>query len=332
MNLSLPGISIIVPTFKRVEQTRNTLSLLCQSNGWNSQFFPEVILADSTEDQSIKNLASEFNNPTPVYVAPVVPGIATNKNLGAKTAQNELLIFCDSDMEVESDTLINTLIYLKEHNNSAMVTGQVIWKGGERDGQLDRPRKEDRMEKIDETIFVEAIYSRYMATYKSLFWRVGGYDEKLFNMRGEGSDLSIRYWRSGLPLSYDEKIKVHHVHDAQSSATRSIENPERGIIRDLILLGFKYQISRLDSPNFAKTLNWLTDQFGYRDKYIVIESMIALLPYFWENKERMEKSRQGVPNAYDFKFLDVFTKRELFLECIKQASERIREARVKVFK
>ncbi len=85
MNLSLPGISIIVPTFRRVDQTRKSLSLLYLSRGWNSQFFPEVILADSTKDESVKTLASEFNNPTPMYVAPSVPSIATNKKIGAKT-------------------------------------------------------------------------------------------------------------------------------------------------------------------------------------------------------------------------------------------------------
>lgn len=327
----MSGVSIIIPTFKRVAQTDKTLTLLYKSLGWNKEFIPEVLIADSTPDEQIKNLVAEFNHPTPLYVRPQNPGIAANKNAGAKTAKNELLIFCDSDMEVESDTLINTLIYLKEHKAAAMVGGQVIWRGGEKDGQLDRPRKEDRMEKIEDTVYVEAIYSRYMATYKSIFWEVGGYDEELFNMRGEGSDLSIKYWRSGLPLAYSEKIKVHHVHEVEATATRHINYPERGIIKDLIQLGFKYGLGREESPNFAKTLNWLTEQCGDADKYIIIESIVELLPYFWENREKIEKSRNNIPNNYDFKFLDVFTKRELFLDCIKKAEERIISARKRAF-
>lgn len=132
-------------------------------------------------------------------------------------------------------------------------------------------------------------------------------------------------------MSYNEKIRVHHVHDAPSAATRHIEHPQRGIIRDLIQLGFKYGLSDKDSPNFAKTLAWITDKFGEKDKYIIIESIVSILPYFWENREKIEKSRQNIPNTYDFKFLDVFTKKELFFDCIKKAEERIKEAREKAF-
>lgn len=325
------GISIIIPTFKRVEQTDKTLTILYKSSGWNRDYLPEIVIADSTPDDSIKKILTEFMDPVPLYIRPQLTGIAANKNVGANLAKNELIIFCDSDMEVESDTLINTLMYLQSHKNVAMVGGQVIWKGGELDGQHDRPRREDRMKKIDETTYVEAIYSRYMATYKTLFWQVGGYDEDVFNMRGEGSDLSIRFWRSGLPLGFNEQIKVHHVDDASSSATRHIQHPERGIIRDLIQLGFKYGLSDEESPNFAKTLAWVTEQFGEKDKYIIIDSIVSLLPYFWENREKIEKSRENIPREYDFKFLDVFTKNDMFVDCVEKAEERIRKAREKLF-
>lgn len=328
---NLPAISIVIPTFKRVDQTRKTLSLLYQSAGWNKEYLPEVIIADSTPDNSIENIVSEFLRPSPIFIRPENPGISTNKNTGAKKALQEILIFCDSDMEVENDTLINTLMYLKEHPTAAMVGGQVIWRGGKLDNQLDRPRKEDRMMEIADATYVEAIYSRYLATYKSLFWQTGGYDEEIFNMRGEGSDLSIRFWRSGLPLAFSQEIRVHHVHEATDTATRKIEHPERGIIRDLIQLAYKYGVSQKESPNFAGTLRWLTQQFQDKDKYIILESMVSLLPYFWDNREKIEKSRQSIPNQYDFKFLDVFTKRELFEDCIRQAAGKIREARIVAF-
>lgn len=325
------SVSIIIPTYKRVDQTKRTVSLLYQSKGWNSEYVAEVIIADSTEDDSIKNILSQFSNPTPIYIKPEIPGIASNKNAGARQAKYDLVIFCDSDMEVESDTLLNSLMYLRDHPTAGMAGGRVIWKGGEKDGQNDRPRSEDRMEKIGETTYVEALYSRFVATYKKIFWEAGGYDETIFNMRGEGSDLSIRYWRSGFPLTYDEKIRVHHVYEATDAATRHITSPERGIIRDLIQLGYKYGMMDGDNSNFAKTLNWLTDQFGENDKYVIIESVVSLLSYFWENRERIEKGRQNIPNVYDFKFLDVFSKKDLFADCIGKAAERVKEARNMAF-
>lgn len=329
---NLPKVSIVIPAYLRAEQTKKTLLNLYESTGWNSGFIPEVIVADSSPDDSVKNILPELKNPVPFYIRPKISGIAANKNAGAGNSRNEILIFCDSDMEVEPDALIHTLSCLLDHPQVAMVGGKVIWKGSGKEGQLDRPRKEDRMQTVNGTCFTEVIYSRFMATYRSLFFQIGGYDEELFNMRGEGSDLSIRYWRSGLPLAFDEKIIVHHVYDAPQTATRHIEHPERGIIRDLIQLGYKYGLSRDESPNFAKTLQWLTDEFGERDKYIIIESIVSLLPYFWENREKVEKCTSKIPLEYDFKFLDIFTKNSEFLECVQKAEERIREAREKAFR
>ena len=328
--MTLP-VSIVIPCFKRVSQTKKTLELLLASDGLNDDFSLELIVADSSPDNSLCEMLQSFSYPIK-YVRPEKVGIAANKNQGAKLSKNELLIFCDSDMEVEPTTLVTAINCLKERSKTAMLTGQVVWKKEGVNGQLDRPRKEDRMEKVSQEEYLEAIYSRFLITYKSIFWQVGGYDEELFNMRGEGSDLSIRYWRSGFPLGYNPKIKVHHVHDAEIAVTRNIDFPERGIIRDLIQLGYKYGLKRAESINFAKTLVWLKDQFGDKDKYIIIENIVSLLPYFWENQEKIEKSGKNIPSVYDFKFLDVFTKKELFLDCLNQAEERLKPARDKAFK
>lgn len=327
----LPGVSIIVPAYKRAVQTKKTLDLLLRDQNSAVIFTPQVIVVDASPDDSIKKMLSSYTSPYLSYVKSEKNGIAAAKNTGAGHATFELLIFCDSDMEVESDTIGKTLDYLRGHKTVAMAGGQVIWKGGDHDGHLDRPRKEDRQEVVENTVYAEALYSRYIATYKSLFEKVGGYDEVLFNMRGEGSDLSIRYWRSGLPLGYDENIRVHHVEGAEVAVTRHVEFPERGILRDLIQLGFKYGLKREESSNFAHTLKWLSDMFPNREAYIVIESMISLLPYFWENKEKLEKSKVSIPHVYDFTFLDVFTKRELLLDCVNCAGGKIEDARLRAF-
>ena len=211
----LPLLSIIIPAYKRAKQVRKTLELIYKSNGWKKRYIPEDIISDASPDDSVKKIIPKFVNPAPIYHRPDKPGIAASKNSAMKRTNFEIIIICDSDMEVEFDTLINTLTYLKGHPTAAMVSGQIIWKGGQKSGELDRPRKEDRIKTVDGTDYIEAIYSRFFATYKSLFWQARGYDEEIFNMRGEGSDLSIKYWRSGFPLAYTDRIRVHHVHEAE---------------------------------------------------------------------------------------------------------------------
>ncbi len=142
---------------------------------------------------------------------------------------------------------------IKKQQTAGVVTGQIIWRSGLKDGQLDRPRPEDRMTTIEGTTYVEAIYSRYIATYRQVFWELGGYDEEVFNMRGEGSDLSIRYWRAGYPLVYEESIKVYHVHETEGGIIRGVSHPEWGIAKDLLLLAYKYDIDD-KSKNFIDTV------------------------------------------------------------------------------
>lgn len=312
-------LSIIVPCYKRVNQTKKTLKLLLASRGWGKDFESELIVADCTPDSSLKKALQIFGRKVR-YVRPQEPGISVNKNAGARVAKGDILIFCDSDIEVEKETLKEVVVAFQKHPKTAMLMGKAVWRGGEKDGQNDRPRIEDRILEYRGTKFVEAIYGRFMATYKDLFWQVGGFDEELFNMRGEGSDLSIRYWRSGAPLVFEPKVKTHHVFGASDAITRNIAHPERGIIRDLVVLGFKYGLIGKDG-NFAKTLVWLKKWYGESDKYAIIESVVELLPYFVKNWEKIKESKKAVPNKYDFKFLEIFSDRKLFERCVDSYDE-----------
>lgn len=309
-------VSVVIPCYKRIKQTKKTITLLFQSQGWGKEFKAQIIVADSTPNDSLKKALLPLF-PKIKYLHPKKKGISSNKNAGAKVAKGDILIFCDSDIEVEKNTLLNTLFAFKNHPKAAMIMGKVIWRGGEKDGQVDRPSIDDRILKYKDTAFIEVIYGRFMATYKKIFWKVGGFDEELFNMRGEGSDLSIRYWRSGFPLVFEPKIKVHHVFGAPEAITRNIPHPERGPIRDLIILGFKYGLFGKEG-NFAKTLDWLKRRFGSSDKYVIIESVVNLLPYFSKNWQKIKKSREKVPKKYDFKFLEVFSQEKLFRKCVDE--------------
>lgn len=325
-------ISIVVPVFKRVDQTLDTINLLLGSEGVGREFDLEVIAADSTPDNELKlALQKEFNKKV-IYTRPQIPGIASNKNQGASLSTGEILIFCDSDMEVEKDTILNTISSLREHKTAAAVSGQVFWRTGEKDGALDRPRPEDRIKKIENTSYTEAIYSRYIATYRKVFWNVGRYDEKVFNLRGEGSDLSIRYWRTGYPLVFEKSIKVHHIHDAPDSAALRISHPEWGIAKDLLILAYKYDMFDGEYENFNSTVAANFKQFGEENCFRLLQGIGKHLEFIAQVKPILDAEKKEMKIVYDFKFLEIFSNKELFEKCIKEAEVRLHEVREKVFK
>jgi glycosyltransferase involved in cell wall biosynthesis len=324
------SLSVIVPTYKRIDQTLKTIDLLRTSDGAGTIFELEIIVSDSTPDESMKQAIHGAYGDTIRYVKPPHEGIAANKNAGAKAASHPILIFADSDMEVEKNTLLATVESLKTHTTAAMVGGFVMWKGGPDDRMKDRPRSEDRMMRRANTAYIEALYSRYVATYKEVFWYVGGYDEAVFNMRGEGSDLSIRYWRAGYPLVFDESIIVHHVHDVPDAAAVRVAHSEWGIARDLLLLGYKYKMFDGEWNAFASTVAMNFSPFGMRSAYRMLQGIGHNLDMIASAKNTLDVFRATDTPKYDFKFLEIFSNASLFEACVNEAERSLLEAR-KVF-
>jgi len=305
-------VSVIVPCYKRISQTVKTIGLIFNSKNFEG----EVIAVDSTRDNSLKKaLFKKFKNKDFSYLKPKKIGISINKNRGAKKAKHTILIFCDSDIEIEKDTILKTIKALKKQKKAAALTGRVFWKTKK---TLDRPRKEDRMIKKGNTVFVENIFSRYMATYKDVFLKVGGYDEKAFNMRGEGADLSVRYWRNGWPLVFEKSIKVYHVHEAKESIALRVKHPEWLIAKDRLLLALKYD--SLDSEdNFAETMNMIFSKFKKQGYFRVLQGIGKNIDFICKNKNIKAKKAE-----YDFKFFEVFSKKPLLEKALSRAEKKLK--------
>ena len=324
-------ISCVIPAYKRVDQTLLTIELLLGSEGIGSMLELELILADSTPDDSLKNAVTEKFADRVRYVRPDHEGIAANKNAGAKAASHQVLIFCDSDMEVEKNTIAQAAESLRTHETAAMVGGFVMWKGGPDDRHKDRPRSEDRMMRRGDIIYIEALYSRFLATYRDIFWLVGGYDEDVFNMRGEGSDLSIRYWRLGYPLIFNESVVVHHVHDAPDAAAVRVSHAEWGIARDLLLLGYKYSMFEEDWQSFATTVSMNFSPLGMRGSYRMLQGIGRSLEKIVEAKPKLDVFKATDRPEYNFKFLEIFSDIPTFDSCIAGAATRLKHVRAKAF-
>lgn len=321
-------ISIIVPAFHRINQTIQTIRCILSSDGNGTIFVPEIIVSDSTPDVSLRQAIQTAFGDAVRYVKPEQPGIATGKNRGAEAASHEILIFCDSDIEVEPGTIVRTLEALAKPTVAA-VTANVIWRGGEKDGQTDIPHTNDRLHTRDGITYLEALYSRYMATYRTFFCEAGGYDSQVFNMRGEGSDLSIRYWRQGFPLTIDQTITVHHVFDAPDASALRIKNAHWGVVKDMLLLAYKYDMLDADCPNFANTVRTNLSKLGEMSHYAILQGIGQNLDFITMVKPIIDAQKQSMNPVYDFKFLEVFSDTKKLTMCLDDATQRLANYGVK---
>lgn len=315
-NVRMVFVSIIVPCFKRVEQTVKALKLLKASLVF-SGLKGEILVSDNSPDTLLeKRIKQEFKKEI-IYLRCLEKGIAANKNNGASVAQGNILIFCDTDIEVRKDTISQTILALKKTPSYAMVGGKVIWSSGE----IDRPKSEDRIHTLNGSSYIEVLYSRYIATYTEVFKAVGMYDTVLFNMRGEGADLSTAYWRQGYPLGYRDDIVVTHVVGTDSSAIR-IPHIEYALAKDFFLLACKYNMFDTEYPHFLKTVNAYFSQFGDAASSKMLRG-IGVYREDIEKALRNFSSQKYKKPVYDFRFLEVFSDKALLKKCIHEAEKRL---------
>ena len=316
-------ISIIVPAYKRTDQAITTIKLLLAAQLRLIDQM-EIIVVDNSPNNNLKKRLALLPAHNIKYLHLLEKNIAKNKNIGAKKAKGQILIFCDSDIEIESNTILETINHFIHQKSAAAVGGKVFWKNNPYQ-KIDRPRKEDRVLKIAAVNYTEALYSRYFATYKKIFCHIGGYDEKVFYMHGEGSDLSIRYWRAGFPLTYNPKIKVHHVFDAPDSIALRIAHADWKVAKDYLLLAYKYNALALAGGNYAKTININYQKFQQLANWHIIQGIGQNINDICRAKKIIDQYKLHDQPKYNFKFLEVFSDKTQFLQCIKKSPQRLNQ-------
>ena len=92
-------VSIIIPTFSASLTLKECLASIFSSS-FND--YEVIVVSDNSTDDSVK-IASEFN--TNIIELPENKGPGNARNEGAKIAQGDILLFIDSDVIINKDSL-----------------------------------------------------------------------------------------------------------------------------------------------------------------------------------------------------------------------------------
>lgn len=98
---NLVKVSVIIPAFNEEKVIENCLNSLAKQSYQNLEV---IVIDDGSTDETrekVTNLVSQINNLKLLKQDHKGPGEA--RNLGAKMAAGEILVFVDSDMEFEND-------------------------------------------------------------------------------------------------------------------------------------------------------------------------------------------------------------------------------------
>ena len=228
-------VSIIIPSLGRTDQLRNFIGAIL-SQDFECRMEIIVVMDGSDCEDAAKALEGEFGNRQNLLfdVSRTRRGSAAAKNVGARIASGELLIFLDDDT-IPSRSWLRFLI--------GSYSAEIVGVGGS-ERKRDRPSlltrllhslyggRTGRITKSGVVIsnyspdkrgseFVDCLQGCNMSFRRDAFLRIGGFDENFIGTAyREETDLSIRIGATG-KLLFTPKAMVDHLEEPHGGNTPS---------------------------------------------------------------------------------------------------------------
>ena len=215
-----PTFSIVVPTFRRPDALEETLAAILRLDYRADRY--EVIVVDDGADDETAGIVHRFrgHGVELMIEAQTHRGAACARNLGARLAGGEMLLFCDDDMILEPSYLRLHLL-VRERHGDAVVSG--AWRfspkvmealGRSPFGRyrihLERGFQEDGggrpLEGDPGCLLMPLLGSGNLVLRRDRFWEIGGFDEDFPVAGAEDQDFSIRARAAGALLLLDTNI------------------------------------------------------------------------------------------------------------------------------
>jgi len=208
---SANGISIVVPTFKRVDLCQNLLESLQVSIREVAEP-TEILLIDNSppeEAAKIKQLCDRFC--ACYHYQPI--SVSAKRSFGGKIARYDLLLFIDSDCEAAPNAIASHCRLYREYPEVVAVLGKTEFKGA----------KNFLWRSLELTPFLVPFHlgdregtriwgpSNNLSCRKTVFQKVGGFDSNFPNQPGgEDVDFGYRLYRKKYLLTTCPDALVYH--------------------------------------------------------------------------------------------------------------------------
>lgn len=190
--------SIIIPTYNRANSLERCLRALPHD--------AEVIVVDDGSEDETSKVPGRVAHPRLTYVRQLNHGPAVARNLGARIATGEILIFTDDDCVPAQGwpwPLVERL--RKEPDEIGGVGGAVLPL---KDGVVSRYSTFHRI--LEPPVSCSYLVTANCAYRRDAFEAAGGFDETIHTPGGEDPDLAFRVRARGYRLVFEPSATVSH--------------------------------------------------------------------------------------------------------------------------
>ena len=136
-------------------------------------------------------------------------GPAAARNTGIRVSTGDVIALVDDDCEPSPGWLAAGLDALRRAGPEAVVAGAITRSGAE-ENLVSRFNNVSYLRQENYVRYSKAFVTANVILHRSVFNRVGGFDESFPEAAGEDWDWARRAGRLGVPIVYDEKAAIDH--------------------------------------------------------------------------------------------------------------------------
>ena len=212
--MSIPEISVVIPTYNRIDTLRHVLPSLLRQDLRADRY--EIVVADSQSNDGTAAYLAEvaIDYPRVRHLPGPYTGRAMARNAGIAAARGGVVMFTDADIIASSDLVSRHLAHHTSREDVAVVGMELQVSSLEDYERLrDRPR-ERRPLHPDSRKTLSWLYflTGNASVRKRDLDRVGRFDENFTGYGHEDLELGYRLQRAGITIVYDRAAIDYHWH------------------------------------------------------------------------------------------------------------------------
>lgn len=230
--------SIIIPTFNSIKTIEPLLHSLDNQSMASSDF--EIIVVDDLSTDGTREFLHSHKTESlfQLIMQDKNSGIGAARNRAIGIAKSDILLFLDSDMEVDPDWVENHTVPMEngEWDGSVGKVTHDINSSSVFTRYLNDPRRGAKRFDEDQQLNHKYFLFGNASLRKKFIIGVGGFDEKIIKWGGEELDLILRIEsKVTLKLRYNSSAKaIHHQQRSLEDTCKLLENFGANIVPYLI--------------------------------------------------------------------------------------------------
>jgi glycosyltransferase involved in cell wall biosynthesis len=210
--LDAPELSVVIPTYNRLDTLREVLPTLLAQDLAPSQY--ELLVCDSNSTDATAQYLAQLRtkHPSVRHLPAPYSGRAAARNAGIAAARGELIVFNDADI-LASPNLLSTHARRHRQRSAIAVVGLEVQVSNLADYAFKRDHPETRgrlhppsRRKLSWLYFLTGNASARRAD----LLRAGGFDESFTGYGHEDLELGYRLARMGIEILYEPQAVSYH--------------------------------------------------------------------------------------------------------------------------